>query len=243
MDQKTESTTSSKRKDQSAPYVPFRSFLTALDTLRQGHPPTLDPTIWPTFSGGLQRQMFAAFKFLGLIDETGAVREDLDALVRAEDRRQLIAKMLRNSYPALFELELSKATQNQFLDGLRNYNVAGTTLEKARSFFLRAAKHAQISLSPGIQHLSKPGAVSGKRRARNNAFAKSREDAIDLGAGEGQEEEKARGTSRTIRLQGGGSATLAFDVDVWSMTDQDQQFVFEMIRRMGEYEAKQKTEG
>lgn len=221
-----------------APYVPFKSFVTALDRLKQGHPATIDGSFWHGFSGGLQRQMIAAMRSLCLLGESGEVTRELDTLATTEDRRALIAEMLRACYPVVFDIGLEHATPNQFNDALRQYNVSGTTLEKARSFFLQAARFAELTLSPGIQHLSKPGSSPGRRRRAPNG--RNREEMAESeGMGDQTPPEPPqpqRGSSRTIALRGGGAATLSFDVDVWSMTPEDQEFVFDMIRRMTEYE-------
>ncbi len=220
-----------------APYVPFRSFINALDYLKQGHPNELDPSVWPTFSGGLQRQMLAAFRFLGLLDQANVVQPELVHLVEAEDRRLLIQACLHKSFPALFALDLAKATPNQFADSLRQLNVSGTTHRKAISFFLKAAKFADIQLSPGILHLSKPGTPAGRKRRVASGNAKMN-DSVEVLLEDEEEAQNSpgHGSSKTIPLRGGGTATLTFDVDVWSMTIEDQQFVFEMIKRMKEYE-------
>jgi hypothetical protein len=218
-----------------APYVPFKSFLTALDKLKLGHPPNIDGSFWHGFSGGLQRQMIAAMRFFRVLGENGEVSEELDAMAKADDRKALIGAMLRACYPLVFDIGLEHATPNQFNDALRQYNVAGTTLEKARSFFLQASKFSEIVLSPGIQHFSKPGAPSGRKRKVSGGRLPDESEEID----EMNDEVPAapqHGSSRTISLRGGGKATLAFDVDVWSMTPEDQEFVFDMIKRMTLYE-------
>jgi hypothetical protein len=206
-----------------AAYVPFRSFLNALDHLKRGRPEQLDPSVWHSFSGGLQRQMLAAFRFLGLVDADGAVSPELKELIAAEDRRPLVARMLKRAYKEVFATDVSRATANQFSDALRLYNVAGSTQKKASSFFLQAAKFGGIPLSPGLESLSKPGGRGKRRRAAS---------ASDTLPPAGQ------GSSRTVRLRGGGTATLNLDVNLWSMTPEDQEFVFDLIRRINEYQAK-----
>jgi hypothetical protein len=233
------SAASNESDSSTAPYVPFRSFISALDYLKQPHPPVLDPSVWHSFSGGLQRQMYAAFKFLGLLDKTGKVGPELQELIDAVDRKTLIAKMLKRAYPAMFEIGLAHATPNQFADALRKYNVAGSTHKKASSFFLQAAKFANVTLSAGIQHLSKPGAT-GTRKKRS--AGQNRNGGEANGIDEIEDEPTPRGSSRTIQLRGGGKATLSFNVDVWSMTPEDQEFVFSMIKRMTEYESSKKAE-
>jgi hypothetical protein len=219
-----------------AAYIPFKSFLTALDRLKQGHPATIDPSFWHGMSGGLQRQMYLAFRFLGLLEENGEVTKAADALAKAEDRRALMGQLLKDVYEALFQIGLEHATPNQFNEALREYNVSGSTLEKARSFFLQAAKFAEITLSPGIQSFSKRGASGQRRRTPVPRYREEAGGADGLEEEEGDERIAQHGSSRTIPLRGGGSATLSFDVDVWDMTPEDQKFVFDMIRAMTEYQ-------
>lgn len=217
-----------------APYLPFKTFLTALDRLKVGHPPVVDGSFWHGMSGGTQRQIVITLRFFGLLGENGEVAKELDLLSRAEDRRTLIGNLLRTFYTSIFEIGVEHATPNQFNEALRQYNVSGSTLEKARSFFLQAAKFAEITLSSGIQSLSKPGSTGRRRRSMTSR----NRDEIEEPEGEEEDRPAApqKGTSRTISLRGGGAATLAFDVDVWSMTPEDQAFVFDMIKRMTDYE-------
>lgn len=151
--------------------------------------------------------------------------------------------MLKACYPGMFEIGLEHAPPNQFNDALRQYQVSGSTLEKARSFFLQAAKFAEITLSSGIQHFSKQGAPAGRIRRAVNGRNREEADEEDDIPEDPAPTPPQRGTSRTITLRGSGSATLSFDVDVWSMTPEDQGFVFEMINRMTEYEQKVKPAG
>jgi hypothetical protein len=84
-----------------------------------------------------------------------------------------------------------------------------------------------FSISQNLGHLGRADAVRSFR---------DREEPEEIEEDINEEVPPVRGSSRTICLRGGGSATLSFDVDVWSMTPEDQQFVFDMIKRMTEYE-------
>ena len=219
-----------------APYVPFKSFMTALDNLRHGPPLILDRTVWPTFSGGLAGQMLAAFRFLGFINEDYEVTEVLYKAVDPDQRKEVLREAMRGSYEDIFGLDLSRATPKQLSDVLsEQYNVMGSTHKKALTFFLHAAKYTDVALSPAISRKSRASSPRKRRNGGNSANPKS--DAETPGDGISQPPPPPqKGSSRTIKLKGGGSATLAFDVDVWSMTPDDQQFVFEMIRKMTDYE-------
>ena len=51
------------------PYIAFKTFLTAIETLQHALPPVLDRSVWHTFSGSLQSHTLGAFKYLELIDD------------------------------------------------------------------------------------------------------------------------------------------------------------------------------
>jgi len=219
------------------PYLPFKSLLTALDRLRLGHPPAIDPSFFHGMSGGSQRQIIQALRFFGLIGANGEVSPDLDALAKADDRRTIIADLLKKAFAAIFAIGLEQATQNQFNDALREYNVSGSTFEKARSFFLQAAKFAGITLSPGIQHLSKRGASGGKRRTTG---ARNRDDIADDGDDEDNDAPPPppAGESLTVSLKSGGTITLTASTSFIKMSSEDRLFIFKLIDELQGYEAK-----
>jgi hypothetical protein len=220
-----------------APYVPFKSFLTALDNLRHGPPVILDRTVWPTFSGGLAGQMLAAFRFLGFITEDYEVTDLLSRAIDPDQRKEALARAMRASFEDIFALDLSRATPKQLSDVLsEQYNVSGSTHKKALTFFLHAAKFTDVALAPAISRKTRS---SGPRKRRQpNGGAITPEATVAGSEIKIAQPKSQTGSSKTIKLLGGGSATLSFDVDVWSMTPADQEFVFGMIRRMNEYEAK-----
>jgi hypothetical protein len=49
------------------PYVPFVTFNSALDALGHTLPPRLDKSMWPSYSGAIQSQLWSTFKFFGLV--------------------------------------------------------------------------------------------------------------------------------------------------------------------------------
>ena len=65
-----------------APYVAFKSFCSAIQSLRiHGLPPTLNRTAWENRSGAEQSQILGALTFLGLINDKGETQETLKQLV------------------------------------------------------------------------------------------------------------------------------------------------------------------
>ena len=54
---------------ETAPYLPFKTFLNSLDTFSQGLPSILDRTIWRSQAGLTQGLIMNTYHFLGLVDE------------------------------------------------------------------------------------------------------------------------------------------------------------------------------
>src|ERR1700675_713034 len=151
-----------------APYVPFKSFLTALDNLLHGPPNILDRTVWPTFSCGLAGQMLAAFRFLGFITEDYETTDLLSRAIAPDRRKEALTEALRKGYGTIFDVyDLARATPKQLADILsEEYNVVGSTHKKALTFFLHAAKFTDIALSPAISRKTRSSAPR-KRRIPN----------------------------------------------------------------------------
>ena len=78
-----------------APYIPFKTFLTAVEALEQGLPDDIDRSVWPTFSYNIQTQTVSAFKFLQLIDDEGHVQDGLRTLVAQKDDRKALVRLFR----------------------------------------------------------------------------------------------------------------------------------------------------
>jgi hypothetical protein len=223
-----------------APYVPFKSFITGLDYLRQGLPHVLDRSAWPTFSGGLSGQMLATFRFLGLITEEYESTPLLERAVDPDKRKDAIREAVSHGYNEMVGMDLSRATPKQLGDFLGElYNVTGATHKKAMTFFLHAAKFIELPLSPSITRKTRNSGPRRRRAAGSDGappLAPSPQPQPNGGSTPDPAKQQKGGSSRTISLRGGGSATVSFDVDVWSMTPEDQKFVFGLIKSMTDYE-------
>lgn len=199
------------------PYVPFRTFLTAIETLERGCPNQLDRSVWPSYSGAIQGQLLGAFRFLGLMDENQFPTAELkDLIARKDNRRVLLRRLLETSYADLIRLDLSRTSPRQLDDAMRQYGLNGATHRKAVSFFLQAAQYAGLPLSVLLRAKIRGGGP-GKRRP---AAAPKSTPAI----------------SKTIELKSGGVLTLTAAVDFFAISAEDRQFVFDLIDRMQAYE-------
>jgi hypothetical protein len=203
------------------PYVPFRTFLAALETLERGCPNQLDRSVWPSSSGAIQGQLLGAFRFLGLMDEAQCPSAELRELIgKKESRRPLLRRILEKNYATLVAMDLSRTSPHQLEEAMRQYGLTGATHKKALSFFLQAAQYAGLPLSVLLRAKIR-GSGGGPRQRRAPAV----EAVAAIAAG------------KTVHLKSGGSVTLTTAVDLFSLNAEDRKFVFELIDRMQEYGA------
>jgi len=139
--------------DKTPPYVPYRTFRTFLEFLKEGIPDRIDRSVWVSrFSGSSGMQLMTSLKALNLIDDQGTPSDDLEKLVYAQgkERKDLLREILQNFYLPIFQLDLSKATKNQFREAFRMFGAKEGVLTKCEAFFIKAAKDAGIELSQYI---------------------------------------------------------------------------------------------
>lgn len=202
------------------PYVPFKTFVTALDTLEGGLPNQLDRSVWPSYSGAIQGQLLGAFRFLGLMDEGNCPTPALSELVsKRGSRRELLRGMIERHYRTLVALDLTRTSPRQLDEAMRQYGLSGATHKKALSFFLQAAQFAGLPLS-----------VLLKARTRTAAFGHKR-------AATAAEAETAAALSKTVRLRSGGTLTVTASLDLFALAGEDRKLVFDLIDRLQEYES------
>lgn len=221
-----------------AVYVSWTTFKNAVEMLSHGVPNQIDRTTFVGLSGGVQNQLFAALKFLGLMRDDGAPTDTLHALAVPDEtkRKEELRKLIKERYAELFALDLAKATHQQLNDRMASaYNVSGDTKDKAVRFFLSALGYLEIQVSRFIQI---PGANNGSApRVKRRAAPKQRvaANAAETPPNPG----KPAGTSREITLRSGGVLTLSASLDLFSLTPDDRTFVFDLIDRLEKYEKQQ----
>jgi hypothetical protein len=205
------------------PYVPFKTFLTALDTLEAGRPNQLDRSVWPSYSGAIQGQLLGAFRFLGLMDEGNCPTPALAELVSKRGaRRELLRGLIESRYRTLVALDLTRTSPRQLDEALRQYGLSGATHKKALSFFLQAAQFAGMPLSVLLKARTRTAAFGHKRAATATAAT---------------HETPAGALSKTVRLRSGGTLTVAASLDLFSLAGEDRKLVFDLIDRLQEYES------
>ncbi len=216
-----------------AAYVPFKTFLTALETLEGGGVPNrIDGSIWRSFSGLVQSQVLGAFRFLGLVEGDEPTPELRRLVEEKEKRPAVLRRVLEKSYSALVSRDLTKMT-GRMLDGLmEKYNVTGATKRKAVTFFLQAAKYGELPLSRFLlsQTRSSPGIRRRKKAGAGDVTASG-------GGAPALQSAPSSGSAKTVELENGVKVSLTVSADLFAMAAEDRKFVLSLVEKLEEYEA------
>jgi antitoxin component of MazEF toxin-antitoxin module len=220
-------------KNTPAAYLPFKTFMSALESLEQGLPKKLDRTIWRSQSGIVQSQIMMALRFFSLVNEYDEPTPALQRLVDGkEKRKEHVAALLRHAYRDVVEHDLTKMTPRMLEQAMDQYNVSGDTRRKAVGFFLRAAKFAEIPMHPLLMgQIRETGTGTRKKKAKS---AKPNEP--NGGGPSTQTFPPVVDASRkTIQLASGGAVTLEISANPFLMSASDRTFVFELIDKLHTY--------
>jgi|SRR6266850_37833 len=210
-------------------YVPFKTFLAAIEAFERHMPTQIDSSVWPTYSGAIRSQLLGAFKFLNLIDDKGHPTVILKGLVEDKaNRKATLRKVIETSYKPVISAGLQHMTPKMFDDLMDAYGMTGDTQKKVSSFFLQAAKYAEIPMSPLLLK-KRPGTTRKRRSTEEQA---SDGDVFHVEPSTGQ------GNSRTVELRGGGKLTLILSVNMFDLVGEDRDFVFGIIDQCQQYENK-----
>ena len=169
-----------KPKKLSPPYATFPSFINFLNKLRDSSVPG---SVFGNASGSISYSVIASLKYLKLIDDDGLPSSKFVELVNAtdEDRKALLREVIEAGYPSLFgsNINLGTISAGQFDDHIRKeFEVQGSTVDKIASFFIAAAKLAEIPISP---HLASRKPVATSSSSRKSSRQRRR------GSGDGNE--------------------------------------------------------
>ena len=212
-----------------AAYLPFKTFLSAIETLDQGLPRKLDRTIWRSQSGIVQGQIMMALRFLKLINENDEPTIELVGLVspeNKEDRPKILGVLAQKVYRSVFAHDLTKMTPKMLEDAMGEYGVQGDTRRKAVAFFLRIAKYAELPMHPLLAAQTRNSMAGPRRRKRKNA----EEEANGIPDGTATSP-SVFGDPKTkaVRLPSGTVITLTIDANWLEMSTAERAFVFGLV--------------
>lgn len=158
------------------PYLPASTFVSTIDSWKAVRPSRVERDVLSKVAGSMQTWLIAALKYFDLIDADNKPTARLDAIATAsdEDRPKLIAQMLREGYPFLFQngVDLSNITYSDLRQKFEDAGAKGETAVKAISFFTGMAKVAGMKVSPFVatrQRKSGPRKTANKKPATSTS--------------------------------------------------------------------------
>ena len=209
-------------------YVPFKTFISAIEALENGIPQQIDTSVWPSYSGAIQSQLLNAFRFLGLTSDSGSPSADLKRLVQDKPNRKAhLRKILESAYKRIVDLDLTKVSPRHFQESMREYGMTGETHKKVVSFFVQAAKYTELPMSPLLRRRVRAG---GRRAAAPSGGGTRTEVTVPESHPRSQE------MSKTIQLKSTGRVTVNIEANFLEMETDDRHFVFELIEKLQKYE-------
>lgn len=220
-----------------APYLPFKTFLNSLDTFNHGIPPKLDRGVWKSQAGLVQGLIMNTYRFFGLVDDQDNSTHELEELVKkAETRPETLKTLILAQYgPIIDNHDLTKMTQKMLEDEFeKHFSLTGTTKQKAITFFLKAAKYADMALSPFLINQIR-NTVPKKRRNNRNRNVQD-DDSLEQSGGGVFVIEDSNMSTHAIDLASGGKMTLAITANPFKLSATDREFVFAIIDKLQEYE-------
>ena len=152
-------------------YGSFKTLISVANETRDevGHVPLrVDRSYMSKLSGSAANEMIATLRFFGLVaGEKAEPTELFEQFVMASDdaRKPVLERMVRQAYAFLLDapnFNIERATAQQVHEIFRSQGINGSTLARAVSLFLSAAKEAGIKVSPSV----KPPKLANGSRAK-----------------------------------------------------------------------------
>lgn len=226
------------------PYLPFKTFLSSLDALSHGVPPRIDRTLWRSQSGVTQGLIMNAYRFFGLVDDgpdaNDSSTEELDRLAKhTEKRPEALRALIEAQYCDILEQhDLTKMTMKMLEDAFeKEFSVGGGTKQKAITFFLKAAKFADMPLSP---YLTSQLRATRKKRGSRPRTQENGNGQVTLNITPSTSLPAA--TTHKINLASGGVLTVSITANPFKMPQGDRDFVFSLIDTLQKYESEHPTD-
>ena len=217
------------------PYISFNTFKTLLYWLeKEGVPLRIDRSFWKEkFSGANGSKLMGGLRFLGLLDGDKPTKE-LEILVSSSlggERSQIFVNILTKSYRNIPFEELARATPNMIKEWFMVYPVDVHTLRKATTFFINAAREAQIPMSNSIIKMTKSRRINSQQQIKSLNAASEEIATINKrtpAVNKLQDSETLR-NSTTIPLSNGGTVVVDVAVNLFSLSEEDRSFVFSIV--------------
>lgn len=212
------------------PYMSFETFRNFVLKLNpHAMPPRIDRSMMVGMAGGTQTALMQLLKQFELIGESNEVRPPLIELCADDDAfAEGLRTILNRHYGEQIELGRRQGTPGQLAESFAASGYSGSTLRKAVTFFLHAAKAAELPLSP---HFRPPKAGPTPNRARRTKAPRP----IDPGPTSETGQSASAAESHTIELASGGTVTVSCSTSFLALTRQDREFLFDLVDRLKDY--------
>jgi len=210
-------------------YLPFKTFLSALDRLAQGMPHEVNKECFPTYSGVIQGQIIGALKFFDLIDDIGVPKgsalEQL-ALQKSIARRKVnLLPLVRTAYSELIKLNPARLTPSKFDSAFEGYGISGDTKRRAKTFFIHAAQFVGLELSPLLTRRTRVSAKKKKPQHQN----------VDLSVLKRERFTQISEEAITLQLSGDVTLTIILTGKLTRLGKEDREFAFGIIDSVNAY--------
>jgi hypothetical protein len=220
------------------PYLPFATFWRFVEELATHPlPPVIDRSLMGTKSGSDQVNLISALRTFGLIDDDRSVRPELVELAAddAEVRKEKLRELVKRHYAAALEVSAQNGTEQQLHECFRGqYGVDGAdTRRKSVTYFLHAARRADIPLSPHFPSTRSGSGAPGQRRSRakKKVVAATTINSGSDGAGQSPKADY----EISVKLQTGGTMSLTVNVNPLSLRGADRAFFYEIVDMLADY--------
>jgi hypothetical protein len=153
------------------PYIPFKTLTGFIQKLKDTTVPLrVDSSLMRSYSGSVARQLVAAMKWLGLIDDNGYTKDALTKLVGTygtDGWGDELGQVIAGTYGEVIgDLDLDKATSAMLAEKFRGVGAEGQVLQKCVTFYLAAMRNAGWAISPHLVERAPRQRGDKRRHAR-----------------------------------------------------------------------------
>lgn len=215
------------------PYISFETFRSFVGRLNPQYlPPRIDRSMMVGMAGGTQTYLLQALRSFELVGDGNETRPALVELASGDDRfKTALGELLERCYPEQLELARRQGTSAQLIESFAASGYSGSTVRKAVTFFLNAARAADAPLSPNFRA---PTARVAAPRKATRPKPKTTPDPADGGT---SPQGPAADERHTVELASGGTVTVSCSTAFLGLTREDREFLFDLVDRLRDYQA------
>jgi hypothetical protein len=177
--------------------------------------------------------VIGALRFFGLIDRNGIPKgpalEKLASEKDIHERRANLRPILKSAYAEIMKFDLAKVTPSQLDTAFETYGVTGDTKKKAKTFFINAAKFAELALSPLLTRRGR-GPFSTRKKRSQIGHSSHLKEPKDTSAQNG-----ASSTSKTVQLKSGVTLTVTAVGNLLDLEGNDRKLVYGIMDQISSH--------